>query len=161
MDEMCQEAELAIQLAAKEEERERLTHETSSLYMKLAAMSEGAWTGSHGGHDPDALKMKGNLLKWWKEKARKDPHPFAYCVRHLRKRFPKPERICAWLKDQALGTTKWRNQQEGDIEPWEPTVEELRDVMECLLEAEASAHATDVDEADVIRFHADGSKTFE
>src|SRR3712207_7005786 len=32
----------------------------------------------------------------------------SYCVRHLAKHVANPERLCAWLKDQALNTTKWR-----------------------------------------------------
>lgn len=38
------------------------------------------------------------------------PHPFRACVKDNRKRFgPGTERVCATVKDLALGTTKWRN----------------------------------------------------
>lgn len=122
-------------------------------------IQEGAWTGSHGGHDPDKFKLKGNLLDWWRKKAKTDPHPFAYCVRHLRKRFPNPERICAWLKDQALGTTKWRKGskkvRESVIDNYEPTVAELKAAIECFEEAERDARAgasteTAVQEAEIV-----------
>lgn len=57
-------------------------------------LQEGAWTGSHGGHDPDFQKLRGGLKRFWQEKAAKDPHPFTYCVRHLRKHVANPERLC-------------------------------------------------------------------
>lgn len=97
-------------------------------------LTEGAWTGSHGGHDPDFMKLRGGLKRFWIEKAAKDPHPFTYCVRHLRKHVANPERLCAWLKDQALGTTKWRKGnrkigEAGEMLEWQPTVEELREAL--------------------------------
>lgn len=90
---------------------------------------EGARTGgSMGGHDPDFAKLHKGLMKFWIEKAHSDPHPFAYCVRHLSKHVADATRLCAWLKDQALQTTKWRkgnksNLKESDV--WTPSVDDL------------------------------------
>lgn len=113
-----------------EVERDLLLEKIGRIDLSLA---EGAWTGSHGGHDPDFNKLKGGLKRFWREKAAKDPHPFTYCVRHLRKHVSNPERLCAWLKDQALGTTKWRkgNKKIGEAaaDGWQPTVEELREAL--------------------------------
>ena len=49
------------------------------------------------------------LIRW----ARKQKHPFGACMRSkgLTAKVPDPERrkkICARLKDRALGTEKWR-----------------------------------------------------
>lgn len=53
-------------------------------------------------------KLSG-ILSW----ARKQLHPFTACMRskELAARVPDPmkrKRICAVMKDMALGTTKWR-----------------------------------------------------
>lgn len=107
----------------------------------LAIFQEGVWSGSMGGHDPDFGKLKGGLANWWRKKAASDPHPFAYCVRHLSKRTANPERLCAWIKDQALGTTKWRKGavKEGLLEAWTPTIAELKLATEAFQEAEREA----------------------
>jgi len=51
-----------------------------------------------------------HILSW----ARKQPKPFTACMasKELTARVPNPERrkkICAVMKDMALRTTKWRN----------------------------------------------------
>lgn len=123
-----------------ETERDLLLEKLGRIDLQLA---EGAWTGSMGGHDPDFLKLKGGLRRFWIEKAAKDPHPFTYCVRHLRKHVANPERLCAWLKDQALGTTKWRkgNKKIGEAaaSQWEPSTQELREALMAYEEAAREA----------------------
>jgi hypothetical protein len=113
-----------------EAEKELLFEKIGRLDLQIA---EGAWTGSHGGHDPDFEKLRGGLKRFWIERAAKDPHPFTYCVRHLRKHVANPERLCAWLKDQALNTTKWRKGDkkigEAAATEWQPSVEELREAL--------------------------------
>ena len=121
-------------LRLKSEEKELLMEKISKISLEL---SEGAWTGSMGGHDPDFLKLRGGLKQFWIEKAAKDPHPFTYCVRHLRKHVANPERLCAWLKDQALGTTKWRNKNVSESAAWQPTNEELKSALMAYKEAAA------------------------
>ena len=58
---------------------------------------------------PASRKKLSSILSW----ARKQPHPFTACMhsKELSARVPDPTRrkkICAVMKDMALGTTKWR-----------------------------------------------------
>lgn len=143
-----------------EAERDLLLEKLGYLDLNIAAhqraLTEGAWTGSMGGHDPDFAKLRGGLMKFWMEKARSDPHPFTYCVKHLAKHVANPERLCAWLKDQALGTTKWRrgNKHIGEAAEWEPSVEELR---EALLAYEEAARELGLIENDTTAGGANGT----
>lgn len=125
-----------------EAERDLLLEKIGVLDVEIATsqiVAEGAWTGSHGGHDPDYMKLRGGLMKFWNEKARSHPHPFTYCVRHLSKHVANPERLCAWLKDQALGRTDWRKGRKKSIaesDPhWEPSMDELREALMAYEEA--------------------------
>lgn len=117
-----------------EAERDLLMEKLGRLDIQLA---EAVWSGSMGGHDPEFNKLKGGLKRFWIEKAATSPHPFAYCVRHLRKHVANPERLCAWLKDQALGTTKWRhgNKMTESGAEWEPGIDELRSAIMAYEEA--------------------------
>jgi len=74
-----------------EAERDFLLESIGYLDVQIA---ESVWDGSHGGHDPEFNKLGNGLKKFWVEKAAKDPHPFTYCVRHLRKHVANPERLC-------------------------------------------------------------------
>lgn len=130
----------SIDTRVLEIERDFLLEQIGYLDIQLAEqqMIEGAWTGSMGGHDPDFDKLRGGLMKFWREKAVSHPHPFTYCVRHLSKHVANPERLCAWLKDQALGTTKWRNTKklrEANLPDWQPSIEELRSAVAAYEEA--------------------------
>jgi hypothetical protein len=58
---------------------------------------------------PSSRKKLSDILSW----ARKQPHPPGACMRskELTAKVPDPKRrakICAVMKDMALGTTKWR-----------------------------------------------------
>lgn len=58
---------------------------------------------------PNARRKLSDILSW----ARKQPHPFTACFRskELTARVPDPirrKKICAVMKDMALGTTSWR-----------------------------------------------------
>ena len=62
-------------------------------------------SGSMGGHDPEKYGPIRSLLKYYAKK----PKIFTACVRDNRKRFgPRVNAVCAWVKDQIKGTTKWR-----------------------------------------------------
>ena len=135
-----------------EAERDLLLEKIGYIDLNIAAhqtmLTEGAWTGSMGGHDPDFYKLRGGLVKFWKEKAATHPHPFTYCVKHLSKHVANPERLCAWLKDQALGTTSWRKGNRKSLKEsaeWEPTTDELR---EALLAYEEAAEELGIDKTD-------------
>lgn len=127
----------------KEEEQEvaRLLADIRDKELRIAELTEAVWSGSHGGHDPEFFKLNKELRNFWIKKVRTHPTPFRYCVRHLSKRVANPQRLCAWLKDQALGTTKWRNlESDGKLDTsneWQPSIEELRDALICYEEAEA------------------------
>lgn len=123
-----------------EAEVELLLTKVGEVAMKQAAvasMQEGAWTGSHGGHDPDFNKLKGGLKNWWIKTVAQQPHPFTYCVRHLAKHVANPERLCAWLKDQVLNTTKWRkgSKKMTEADFWQPSIEELQGAVAAFTEA--------------------------
>lgn len=125
-----------------EAEIELLLQKVGEVALKQAAvtaMQEGAWTGSHGGHDTDFNKLKGGLKNWWIKTVRTQPHPFTYCVRHLAKHVADPERLCAWLKDQVLNTTKWRKGRKGgkmtEADFWQPSIEELQGAVAAFTEA--------------------------
>ena len=113
-----------------EAEYDLLLQKAGDVQLKMAVV-EGLRTGSLGGKDPDFFRLSPALRRFWIKKVRTHPHPFTFCVRHLRKRVANPERLCAWLKDQALGTTKWRKGRRKkslrDSETWTPSVEELRE----------------------------------
>lgn len=74
-----------------ESERDLLLEKIGKIDVQLA---EAVWSGSMGGHDPEFNKLKGGLKRFWIEKAATSPHPFTYCVRHLRKHVANPERLC-------------------------------------------------------------------
>ena len=65
-------------------------------------------SGSMGGHDPEKYGPIRSLLKYYAKK----PKIFTACVRDNRKRFgPRVNAVCAWVKDQIKGTTKWRGKE--------------------------------------------------
>ena len=65
-------------------------------------------SGSMGGHDPEKYGPIRSLLKYYAKK----PKIFTACVRDNRKRFgPRTNAVCAWVKDQIKGTTKWRGKE--------------------------------------------------
>ena len=115
-------------------------HNTIGDYELQLASLEEVRTGSVGGHDPDFLKLNKGLRNFWMKKARTHPHPFTFCVRHLTGKVRNPKRLCAWLKDQALGTTKWRKgrvkESFGDVE-WHPSTEDLKGAIEAFIEAKS------------------------
>jgi hypothetical protein len=134
---------MATETELYEAEVDLLLEKVGRVSMKsalVAQMQEGAWTGSHGGHDTkDFNKLRGGLKEWWIKTVRVQPHPFTYCVRHLAKHVADPERLCAWLKDQAMGTTKWRKGNKGNLkesEAWVPSLDELRAASAAFVEAE-------------------------
>lgn len=132
------------------DERDLLLTKIGDLDLQIAAAQiiEEARTGSMGGHDPDFYKLNGGLIKFWREKVATHPHPFTYCVRHLRKHVANPERLCAWLRDQATGTTMWRSKkgrlnESGELVEWEPSIEELREAHAAFEEALSDLNDTD------------------
>lgn len=84
---------------------------------KADELLKGVWSGSHGGHDPEA---KGKIRyivrsfgKWAKGKQ-------SVAARKLLERgvvkTPKAaNRLAAWLKDQWLGSTKWRGKNKKSL----------------------------------------------
>ena len=97
-------------------------------------------SGSMGGHDPEKYGPIRSLLKYYAKK----PKIFTACVRDNRKRFgPRVNAVCAWVKDQIKGTTKWRG-KEADLRA------ELG--LEGLTEAEIDMYIFDMDTMESIVF---------
>jgi len=97
-------------------------------------------SGSMGGHDPEKYGPIRSLLKYYAKK----PKIFTACVRDNRKRFgPRVNAVCAWVKDQIKGTTKWRGKES-----------ELRAELglEGLTEAEIDMYIFDMDTMESIVF---------
>lgn len=88
----------ANRVVANEDKKRLAEAEIDLLFEKIGRLdmllTEGAWTGSMGGNDPDFNKLRGGLKRFWIEKAATSAHPFSYCVRHLRKHVANPERLC-------------------------------------------------------------------
>lgn len=85
-------------------------------------VEKGAWTGSHGGHDPDAHKGNmQNLVRSFDKWARNDVDVAAEKL--LRNGVVKTKeaayRLASWLKDQHLGTTKWRGKDKVEKEEYD------------------------------------------
>lgn len=54
-----------------------------------------------------------NLIKTFNKKWAKGAHPFTECVAQITGKVSNPDAVCAWLKDRATGTTKWRGKSKS------------------------------------------------
>ncbi len=82
-------------------------------------VDKGAWTGSMGGHDPDAHNGNmENLVRTFGQWANGSQAVAAkkLLANGVVKTPEAANRLAAWLKDQHLGTTKWRGVHKEDVD---------------------------------------------
>jgi len=105
--------------------------ENGDYEARAPEVEKGAWTGSHGGHDPDAYKggMQ-NLVRSFGKWAKGSQAVAAEkLLRNGVVKTPQAaNRLAAWLKDQWLGSTDWRKGNQKSLHKSE--TEDLRTLLE-------------------------------